>query len=198
MPTIDYKNKTWSNLDMALHLKKDVIRILLQHTGSLIQNKLIKHRKKRFNQPLRQITNYASFTAIQDLAEAEVASSSTYNSGANIPRIQISGDDSPTGPVKPSLQSRNSTLSLDKKSFRFNLSPSVSRAESVKTLGSSNYNDDKIKSEDSLDGSGSISSSSNSPLKKLKNLSTTTSNSGSNKNDEDSHKKSGFLHKLLN
>ncbi|KAJ5042922.1 uncharacterized protein L3040_004313 [Drepanopeziza brunnea f. sp. 'multigermtubi'] len=43
LPSIEYRNKTWSNLDLALALKKDVIRALISHTGAIIKNKF-KHR----------------------------------------------------------------------------------------------------------------------------------------------------------
>jgi len=44
LPMIEYRNKTWSNLDLALALKKDVIRALISHTGAIISNKFSKHR----------------------------------------------------------------------------------------------------------------------------------------------------------
>lgn len=44
LPEIEYRNKTWSNLDLALALKKDVIRALISHTGAIIGNKFSKHR----------------------------------------------------------------------------------------------------------------------------------------------------------
>lgn len=44
LPMIEYRNKTWSNLDLALALKKDVIRALISHTGAIIGNKFSKHR----------------------------------------------------------------------------------------------------------------------------------------------------------
>ncbi|KAJ4260631.1 Protein SABRE [Fusarium torreyae] len=44
MPTINWENKTWSNLDLALALKKAVVRALVSHTGALIGNKFSKHR----------------------------------------------------------------------------------------------------------------------------------------------------------
>ena len=44
MPTLEYRNKTWSNLDLALRLKKDVIRALISHTGAIIGNKFTHHR----------------------------------------------------------------------------------------------------------------------------------------------------------
>ncbi|KAH7140674.1 mitochondrial protein from FMP27-domain-containing protein [Dactylonectria macrodidyma] len=44
MPTIEWQNKTWSNLDLALALKKAVMKALISHTGALIGNKFSKHR----------------------------------------------------------------------------------------------------------------------------------------------------------
>ncbi|TQS37256.1 hypothetical protein Golomagni_02278 [Golovinomyces magnicellulatus] len=43
LPDIEYRNKTWSNLDLALALKRDVIRSLISHTGAIVANKF-KHR----------------------------------------------------------------------------------------------------------------------------------------------------------
>lgn len=58
MPTLEYRNKTWSNLDLALQLKKDVIRALISHTGAIIGNKLSHHRPSKHAQSrLRQIAN---------------------------------------------------------------------------------------------------------------------------------------------
>lgn len=56
MPTIEYRNKTWSNLDLALALKKDVIRALISHTGAILNNKFSHHRPKEKSR-LKQITN---------------------------------------------------------------------------------------------------------------------------------------------
>lgn len=56
MPPLEYRNKTWSNLDLALHVKKDVIRALISHTGAIIGNKLSHHRPgKKQAERLREI-----------------------------------------------------------------------------------------------------------------------------------------------
>ncbi|KIX08404.1 uncharacterized protein Z518_03060 [Rhinocladiella mackenziei CBS 650.93] len=47
MPTLEYRNKTWSNLELALRLKKDVIRALISHTGAIIGNKFSHHRPNK-------------------------------------------------------------------------------------------------------------------------------------------------------
>ncbi len=58
MPVLEYRNKTWSNLDLALRLKKDVIRALISHTGAIIGNKFSKQRPTK-NQAsrLREFAN---------------------------------------------------------------------------------------------------------------------------------------------
>lgn len=58
MPVLEYRNKTWSNLDLALRLKKDVIKALLSHTGTIIGNKLAYHRPtKQQTSRLRELVN---------------------------------------------------------------------------------------------------------------------------------------------
>lgn len=58
MPALEYRNKTWSNLDLALRLKKDVIKALISHTGSIIGNKISHHRPNRQKQGrLQELTN---------------------------------------------------------------------------------------------------------------------------------------------
>ncbi|KAL7918492.1 mitochondrial protein from FMP27 domain-containing protein [Trichoderma austrokoningii] len=44
LPVIEWQNKTWSNLDLALALKKAVVRALISHTGAIIGNKFSKHK----------------------------------------------------------------------------------------------------------------------------------------------------------
>ncbi|KAK9369833.1 golgi-body localization protein domain-containing protein [Lipomyces kononenkoae] len=76
-PTIEYRNKTWSNLDLALRLKKDIIKALVSHTGALIENKFKRNRsssKRRQLRPaIRQISDYAAFTSLADLSETNVS-----------------------------------------------------------------------------------------------------------------------------
>jgi hypothetical protein len=59
MPNLEYRNKTWSNLDLALQLKKDVIRALISHAGAIVGNKISRHRRpSRHGQTrLRQMAN---------------------------------------------------------------------------------------------------------------------------------------------
>jgi hypothetical protein len=58
MPVLEYQNKTWSNLDLALRLKKDVIRALISHTGAIIGNKFSHHRPSKAQlSRLRELAN---------------------------------------------------------------------------------------------------------------------------------------------
>ncbi|KAH8669952.1 mitochondrial protein from FMP27-domain-containing protein [Ilyonectria robusta] len=58
MPTIEWQNKTWSNLDLALALKKAVMKALISHTGALIGNKFSKHRPNAEQRnKLRELAN---------------------------------------------------------------------------------------------------------------------------------------------
>lgn len=64
LPMIEYRNKTWSNLDLALALKKDVIRALISHTGAIIGNKFSKHRPNTAQQSrLRELATSSTLLA---------------------------------------------------------------------------------------------------------------------------------------
>ncbi|KAF1983145.1 hypothetical protein K402DRAFT_178704 [Aulographum hederae CBS 113979] len=79
MPTLEYRNKTWSNLDLAIQLKKEVRRALLSHVGTIVGNKFSQHRPtKQQSSRLREIVN--SSTLLQkssDASEATTESNST-------------------------------------------------------------------------------------------------------------------------
>ncbi|KAI4262241.1 MAG: hypothetical protein L6R42_002578 [Xanthoria sp. 1 TBL-2021] len=61
MPVLEYRNKTWSNLDLALRLKKDVIKALISHTGAIIGNKFSHHRPSKHQQSRqRELANVSS------------------------------------------------------------------------------------------------------------------------------------------
>jgi hypothetical protein len=71
MPTLEYRNKTWSNLDLALQLKKDVIRALISHAGAIVGNKFSRGGRpsKSVQTRLRQIANSsAMLTASPELS----------------------------------------------------------------------------------------------------------------------------------
>lgn len=76
LPTIEYHNKMWSNLDLALALKSRVIRALVSHTGAIIGNKF-RHRP-----------NMAQQSKLRELASSSVII------GSAGPSQENSGDDS--------------------------------------------------------------------------------------------------------
>lgn len=58
LPTIEWQNKTWSNLDLALALKKAVVKALISHTGAIIGNKFSRHRPNADQRnKLRELAN---------------------------------------------------------------------------------------------------------------------------------------------
>lgn len=46
VPTIRYVNKIWSRDEFISTLKKDIIKIVFQHTGDIISNKFVLHKKE--------------------------------------------------------------------------------------------------------------------------------------------------------
>ncbi|KAF6832213.1 UPF0648 protein C3H5.09c [Colletotrichum plurivorum] len=63
MPAVEWRNKTWSNLDLALALKKAVIKALISHTGAIIGNKF-KHRPSTAQaSKLRELASGSSLIA---------------------------------------------------------------------------------------------------------------------------------------
>ncbi|MCJ1291519.1 hypothetical protein MMC34_003064 [Xylographa carneopallida] len=79
MPALEYRNKTWSNLDLALRLKKDIIKALISHTGAIIGNKFSHHRPNKHQQSrLREIANLSSLLPNTD-SLANPTTNSSFN-----------------------------------------------------------------------------------------------------------------------
>ncbi|CAG8522906.1 24191_t:CDS:2, partial [Dentiscutata erythropus] len=51
LPTLEYQNRTWSWLDFIEQLKKDAIKIILNHTTALLREKLNPYQKRRPTTP---------------------------------------------------------------------------------------------------------------------------------------------------
>lgn len=90
LPVLEYGNKTWSNLDLALRLKKDVIKALISHAPAILGNKFSHHRpnkqqQKRFrelassSQLLPTPTQLANFGPSQPASLASFDSNSEYS-----------------------------------------------------------------------------------------------------------------------
>ncbi|KAJ4158201.1 uncharacterized protein LMH87_008736 [Akanthomyces muscarius] len=81
LPTIEWHNKTWSNLDLALALKKAVVKALISHTGAIIGNKFSKHRPNAEQRSkLREMANSSVLIAPLNTSGA---ASSTYAGSIN-------------------------------------------------------------------------------------------------------------------
>ncbi|OSS52136.1 hypothetical protein B5807_03109 [Epicoccum nigrum] len=95
MPTLEYRNKTWSNLDLALQLKKDVIRALISHAGAIVGNKFSHHRPSKTQQSrLRQLANSSAMLAASPDPSSDGASNrdpSPGDSDGNVRRSFTSG-----------------------------------------------------------------------------------------------------------
>lgn len=78
MPVLEYRNKTWSNLDLALRLKKDVIKALISHTGAIIGNKFHHRPNKHQQTRLREMANSSALlpntTSLSNVASSEASS----------------------------------------------------------------------------------------------------------------------------
>ncbi|CAJ2506947.1 Uu.00g081330.m01.CDS01 [Anthostomella pinea] len=69
LPTIEYRNKTWSNVDLVLNLKSRVIKSLISHTGAIISNKFSKHRPNNAQQSkLRELASSSVLLATPALS----------------------------------------------------------------------------------------------------------------------------------
>ena len=95
MPVLEYKNKTWSNLDLALRLKKDVIKALISHTGAIIGNKLSHHRPSKQQQSrLRELASSSSLLPASNALTNNTATSDTSSTQDHSPTTDRA--DSPT------------------------------------------------------------------------------------------------------
>ncbi len=91
MPTLEYRNKTWSNLELALQLKKDIFRVLISHAGAIVGNKFSHHRPTKQTQSrLRQIVNSNTMlNTSPDLSGTDSNSVRDHSPGGS----DMSGDD---------------------------------------------------------------------------------------------------------
>lgn len=111
MPVLEYRNKTWSNLDLALRLKKDVIRALISHTGAIIGNKFSNKRPGKTQQGrLRELAGSSSL-----LPNSNTVKNSLSSETSSIRDQSPRGDTEDSSPASltsaPSLQlARNNSF----------------------------------------------------------------------------------------
>ncbi|KAL4787955.1 mitochondrial protein from FMP27-domain-containing protein [Aspergillus varians] len=102
LPILEYRNKTWSNLDLALRLKKDVIKALISHAPAILGNKFSHHRPSK--QQLKRYRELASSSQL--LNNTSDPGQSTENSQSP---SMVSGDSS-SGYNSESQSHRSSPL----------------------------------------------------------------------------------------
>ncbi|CAG8485272.1 6382_t:CDS:10, partial [Ambispora leptoticha] len=51
LPTLEYRNRTWSWLDLLEHLKREILKTILSHTGALVREKFLQSRRARTTTP---------------------------------------------------------------------------------------------------------------------------------------------------
>ncbi|KAI9801565.1 MAG: hypothetical protein M1825_003244 [Sarcosagium campestre] len=115
MPILEYRNKTWSNLDLALHLKRDVIKALISHTGAIIGNKLSHHRPKAPQQSrLREMANASSLFTGTSVGTGATSSNNSdtsslhgydFDDRSSSPRLSFNSDRTGTLPRTASYAS---------------------------------------------------------------------------------------------
>jgi hypothetical protein len=128
IPTLEYRNKTWSNLDLALRLKKDVIKALISHTGAILGNKFTHHRANKQQQNrLREIAANSAILPNSDTlantpATSETASLYSNNnyeqSDLSLPKGSISAGNGYSTPLVRSNSLSSSIHSATPSTFR--------------------------------------------------------------------------------
>lgn len=69
VPAFHYREKTWSSEDFVNRLKKDVIKVILSHTGKILGNKFKVRKRRTQEEPLKQIKDYTRYMTLDDLQE---------------------------------------------------------------------------------------------------------------------------------
>lgn len=124
LPTIEYHNKMWSNLDLALAFKSRVMKALISHTGAIIGNKF-RHRPNTAQQSkLRELANSSVLLAAPPIGDSQnnsgddsssIFGSATVDFSRSPPRsLHGSGSSVPL----PRSTSRSSSVASSSKSLR--------------------------------------------------------------------------------
>lgn len=112
LPVLEYRNKTWSNLDLALRLKRDVIKALISHTPAILGNKFSHHRPTKQQQKrLRELASSTQVLSVSDghlnggVPSSDAASSfngrSSFSERSDSPRRSFNSAASPFNQMDP-------------------------------------------------------------------------------------------------
>ncbi|KAJ5178384.1 FMP27 domain of unknown function DUF2405 [Penicillium coprophilum] len=88
LPVLEYSNKTWSNLDLALRLKKDVIKALISHAPAILGNKFSHHRpskqqQKRFRELASSSQLLPNTPSLMNPSSSQALSVASYDSNSD-------------------------------------------------------------------------------------------------------------------
>ncbi|KAK0388477.1 hypothetical protein NLU13_4721 [Sarocladium strictum] len=114
LPAIEWQNKTWSNLDLALALKKAVIKALISHTGAIIGNKFSRHRPTAEQRhKLRELANSSVMIAPSSSANSQQYAGSVNDSDESsvYAGSQVDWSRSPPRSTRSSIPGPNSRSS---------------------------------------------------------------------------------------
>ena len=104
LPVLEYGNKTWSNLDLALRLKKDVTKALISHAPAILGNKFSHHRPNKQQQ--KRFRELASSSQLLPTPTQQLG-----NSQQNQPASLTSFDSNSEYSESPSRKSMQSNAS---------------------------------------------------------------------------------------
>ncbi|KAG9591235.1 hypothetical protein KCU77_g9723, partial [Aureobasidium melanogenum] len=107
MPTLEYRNKTWSNLDLALQIKRDLIKALISHAGTIVGNKFHHHRPSRqaAASKLREIANLSTMHIHSETEGGRNSGESTPITTSSIVEEEDEAEDHDETPARPSFTS---------------------------------------------------------------------------------------------
>jgi hypothetical protein len=109
MPTLEYRNKTWSNLDLFMQLKKEIMHALFSHAGAIVGNKFTHLRTSKLQQGrLRELANSSillgSSTAATEASGSTLTHSDTGTGSSR--EVSLLDDDESDWDARPSLNSQ--------------------------------------------------------------------------------------------
>ncbi|KAK8123486.1 hypothetical protein PG999_003404 [Apiospora kogelbergensis] len=146
LPTIEYRNKTWSNLDLAMAFKSRVMKALISHTGAIIGNKFSRHRPNTAQQSkLRELATSSALLATPALSNSgdnsddssSLFGTSPVDYSRSPPRsLRDSGTSGTSIPLPHRSDSRSSSVaSSSRHSYRPATSSAVSQLGSEQRTG---------------------------------------------------------------
>ena len=114
MPVLEYRNKTWSNLDLAVRLKKDVIKALISHTGAIIGNKFSHHRPNRQHQRSR-LRELSTAPSMRPTSSSTIASTNASDTSSTMDHSPAT--DKGESPIESRFAGLESTTSSTRSSL---------------------------------------------------------------------------------